>query len=193
MEKSVMFAIKRTISKFAAHVLVKKHMKLKRTNLMNPPTIVIMIFFIENVNIQDSAHINQIKNENSDLSIFLSSNGISVSYKIDTRAQCNVIPLTVLKMFDPESDLCPVNIKLSACNNSKISVLGKCSLTLKHKKDHFDVSFIVVNSKSVSILGLATCESLNLIKRISAVNVSDEQFLSEFSEKKKYSPYWNQG
>ena len=92
-------------------------------------------------------------------------------------------------MFDPESDLCPVNIKLSACNNSKIPVLGKCSLTLKHKKDHFDVLFIVVNSKSVSILGLATCESLNLIKRISAVNVSDEQFLSEFSEKKKYSPY----
>ena len=179
-----MFAIKRTISKFAAHVLVKKYMKLKRTNLMNPPTIAIMIFFIENVNIQDSAHINQIKNENSDLSIFLSSNGISVSCKIDTRAQCNVIPLTVLKMFDPESDLCPVNIKLSACNNSKIPVLGKCSLTLKHKKDHFDVSFIVVNSKSVSILGLATCESLNLIKRISAVNVSDEQFLSEFSEKK---------
>ena len=32
MEKFVMFAIKRTISKFAAHVLVKKYMKLKRTN-----------------------------------------------------------------------------------------------------------------------------------------------------------------
>ena len=69
-----MFAIKRTISKFAAHVLVKKYMKLKTTNLMNPPTIAIMTFFIENVNIQDSAHINQIKNENSDFPIFLSSN-----------------------------------------------------------------------------------------------------------------------
>ena len=32
------------------------------------------------------------------------------------------------------------------------------------------------------ILGLATSESLNLIKRISAINVSDEQFLSEFSD-----------
>ena len=32
MEKFVMFAIKRTISKFAAHVLVKKYMKLKRTS-----------------------------------------------------------------------------------------------------------------------------------------------------------------
>ena len=33
MEKFVMFAIKGTISKFAAHVLLKKYMKLKRTNL----------------------------------------------------------------------------------------------------------------------------------------------------------------
>ena len=135
-------------------------------------------FFTEAVNIQDSAHTDQIKNENSDWSLTLPSNGIPVSYKIDTGAQC----LTILKKFDPEPDLCPVNIKLSAYNNSKIPVLGKCSLTLKHKKDHFDVSFIVVDSKSVPILGLATSESLNLIKRISTINVSDEQFLSEFSD-----------
>ena len=88
-------------------------------------------FFIETVSIQDSAYINQIKNENSDWSITLPSNGIPVSYKIDTGAQCNVIPLTILKKFDPEPDLCPVNIKLSAYNNSTIPVLGKCSLTLK--------------------------------------------------------------
>ena len=108
--------------------------------------------------------------------------GIPISYKIDTGAQCKVIPLTILKKFDPEPDLCPVNIKLSAYNNSKIPILGECSLTLKHKEDHFNVSFIVVDSQSVSILGLATSESLNLIKHISAINVSGEQFLSEFSD-----------
>ena len=58
------------------------------------------------------------------------------------------------KKIDPESDLCPLNIQLSAYNNSKIPLLGKCSLTLKHKKDHFDVYFIVVDSKCVPILGL---------------------------------------
>ena len=87
-----------------------------------------------------------------------------------------------MKKFDPEPDLCPLNIKLSAYNNSKIPVLGKCSITLKHKKDYFDVLFIVVDSKSIPILGLATSESLNLRKRISAVNVSNEQFFSEFSD-----------
>ena len=90
--------------------------------------------------------------------------------------------MTILKKFDPENDLCPVNIKLSAYNNSKIPVLGKSFRTLKHKKDHFGVLFIVVDSRSVPILVLATSEILNLIKRISAVNLSDEQFLCEFSD-----------
>ena len=86
----------------------------------------------------------------------------------------------MLKTLDPEPDPFPVNIEISTYNNSKISVLGKCSLTLKHKKDQFEVSFIVVYTKSVPILGLTICESLNLIKCISAVNLNDEQFLSEF-------------
>ena len=181
MEKFAMLEIKRTISKFATHVLVKKYMKLKRTTLMNPLTRVIMTFFFETVDIQNSAHINQIKNENPTWSITLSSNEIPVWCKIETKAQCNIILLTTLEKCYPELDLCPKNIKLSTYN-SKIPVLGKCSFTLKHKKDHFDVSFIVVNSKSVPILGLATSENLNLIKHISVVNVSDEQFLFEFSD-----------
>ena len=40
--------------------------------------------------------------------------------------------------------------------------------------------FIVVDSKSVRILGLSTSESLDQIKHISTVNISGEQFLSEF-------------
>ena len=55
-------------------------------------------------------------------------------------------------------------------------------LTLKHKEDDFDVLFVVVNSKSLHILGSSTSESRNLIKLISNVNVSDEQFLPELSD-----------
>ena len=68
--------------------------------------------FLLKYNAQDSAHINQIKNENSDWSINLPSNGIPVSYLIYTGAQCNVIPLTFLKKFDAEPDLYPMNMKV---------------------------------------------------------------------------------
>ena len=130
-----MFVIKRTISKFVVHMLVKKYthvIEKDESDKSCRPEQLWFFFLIETVNIQDSAHINQIKNENSDWTITLPSNRIPVSYKIDSRAQCNIIPLTILKKFDHEPDLCPVNIKLFAYNNSKIHVLGKCSLTLKH-------------------------------------------------------------
>ena len=42
-----MFAIKIIISKFAAHVLVKKSMKFKRSNLINSPTSAIMNFVLK--------------------------------------------------------------------------------------------------------------------------------------------------
>ena len=93
-----------------------------------------------------------------------------------------LIPLAIFKIFDPEPYFFPVNLNLSTDNNSKVLTLGKCSLTPKHKKDHFDVSFIVVDSKSISILGLSTSECLNMIKRSYIVNVSVEQSLYEFSD-----------
>ena len=47
MKKFVMFAIKGTISKFAAYVLVKKYMKLKTMNLMSPLNRAIMNFSLK--------------------------------------------------------------------------------------------------------------------------------------------------
>ena len=85
--------------------------------------------------------------------------------------------MTILKKFDPEHNLCPVSIKLPTFNNSKIPIL-----TLTHKKNHFDISFILVDSKSIPILRLSTSESLNLIKFISVVNINNKQFLCEFPD-----------
>ena len=56
----------------------------------------------------------------SDCSITLPTNRTLVSCKTDYRAQYNVTPLTILKKFDPKSDLSQVKTKLSAYNNSKI-------------------------------------------------------------------------
>ena len=90
-------------------------------------------------------NISHIKNEPSDWNISLSSNDTPISYKIDTGAQCNVIPVEYLENISPKLDLQPVNVKLSAYNGLKIPVVGKCSLTLDHKNNSFKVSFIVVD------------------------------------------------
>ena len=94
-------------------------------------------------------NISQIKNKPSDWNITISSDGIPISYKIDTGVQCNVIPVESLENISLKPDLQPVNLKLSPYNGSKIPVVGKCSLTLDHKNNSFQVSFIVVDSDSV--------------------------------------------
>ena len=49
--------------------------------------------------------------------------------------------------------------KLSAYNNSKISMIGKCLFTHEHESELFNASFIVVDTKSVTIFGLEACEN----------------------------------
>ena len=109
---------------------------------------------------------------------FITSNGLPISCKIDTGAQCNVDSLKMYQKLNPQPDLHPVNLKLSGYNNSKIPVIGKCSLTLEHKNELFNVSFLVVDRKSVPIHGLESCKNLKLIKRICSVESKENLFLS---------------
>ena len=126
-------------------------------------------FFVETISSQDPLIINKIKNS-SVWSITLTSNRLPVSYKIDTDTQCNVVPfLKIYQKFNPQPDLHPVNLKLSAYSNSEIPVIGKCSLTLEHKSKLFNMLFLVVNTKSLSILGLESCKNLKLIKHICSI------------------------
>ena len=103
-------------------------------------------------------------------------------YKIDTGAQCNVVTLKIYQKVNPQSDIHPVNLKLSAYNNSEISVICKYSLTLKHEDELFKVFFFVVDTKSVPILRLELGENLKLIKRICCVESKENSFLYEFSD-----------
>ena len=139
-------------------------------------------FFVEIINIQDPLNINEIKNESSIWSIDLTSNGLSISYKTDTGARCNVVPLKIYQKLNPQPDLHPVNLKLSVYNNSEIPVIGKCSITLEHKSELFNVTFLVADTKSVPILGLESCENLKFIKRICSVESKENWFLSAFSD-----------
>ena len=75
-----------------------------------------------------------------------------------------------------------LNLKLSAYNISQIPVIGKCSLSLEHKSKLLKVSFLVVDTKSVPILGLELCKNLKLIKCIYSIELKENSLLSEFSD-----------
>ena len=101
-------------------------------------------FFVETIIIQDPLNINEIKNESSVWSITLTSNGLPILYKIDTGTQCNLVPPKIYQKCNPQPDLHPVSLKLSAYNNSKIYVIGKCLFTLDIKTNCSTCPFLLL-------------------------------------------------
>ena len=61
----------------------------------------------------------------------------------------------------------------------KFQWLASAHLILAHKNKSFKVSFIIVNSDSVPILGMKTREHLQLIKRICRIEKNNDTFFSE--------------
>ena len=168
MDKFAITVIGKTILRSALHEFEKP--KLNHVLLTNTSFSLIREIFKETL--KNLADISQIKNEPSDWNITLSSNSTPISYKIDTGFQFNVIPVESLENISPKSDLQPLNIKPSAYNGSKIPVVGKCSLSLAHKNNSFNASFIAVDSDSVPIFRLKTSKHLQLIKRICRIETN---------------------
>jgi len=70
----------------------------------------------------------------------------------------------------------------TAYNSTKIPVLGKCILRVLHKRKMVPILFIVTEADSMAILGLDTCEKLNLVERIMLVNKENPDIMQEFSD-----------
>lgn len=75
-------------------------------------------------------------------------------YKIDTGTQFNLARLKINRKFKPQFDLHPVNQEISPYKNCNIPVIRKCSHALEKKIEQLKVSFLVVDTESLPILGL---------------------------------------
>ena len=124
-------------------------------------------FFTQAGSESSEASVFTVNDTESDWSVTLEMNGSDVTFKVDTGAQCNVIPKHLLQKFSPKPKIKPATIKLSAYNGTSIPVSGKCIGKLKLKDRTVNVLFIVVDSDSVPILGLNTSVKLNVIKYLS--------------------------
>ena len=106
--------------------------------------------------------------------------GMYVTYTLDTGAQSNILPQHIYYSLGNRPRLRKSNIKLSAYNGESIPVKGKVVVRIeKGKNKSFPVQFIVP-TKSNPIIGLETCERLNLIKRVMLINDSDPSIFDEY-------------
>ncbi|XP_033731746.1 uncharacterized protein K02A2.6-like [Pecten maximus] len=123
----------------------------------------------------------------SDWQTELFVNGHSISLKLDTGAQANVISGKIYdKVKNSYSKLQNSKSKLTTFSGEKIPVRGVVDLKCRYGNKVNVLPFMVVDIESPAVLGLKACEELNLIQRTSPyihqVKQTNHSILQEYSE-----------
>ena len=115
----------------------------------------------------------------------LKINNLNVSFKIDTGAMCNVLPLSQFKRLGLSNKILEkTTTKLKSYTGDCLEVIGLCRLTcFKGNKKYF-LHFYVVKSNTQAILGLPSCEELNLVMKVDSLteNIEYKEMIKEFGE-----------
>ncbi|CAI9726240.1 Hypothetical predicted protein [Octopus vulgaris] len=98
---------------------------------------------------------------------------IDLRLKIDTGDQSDILPDNLYKKIFPEhmtqedkvkeGILTPSDVILTAYGGTRIPQLGKTTITGTHKGETIKCSFYVARTKGPAILGLNTCQKLNIV------------------------------
>ena len=112
--------------------------------------------------------------------VTIESNELPVTYKLDTGAEANVIPIHQFYKFRRRPTLHKTKTRLTAYNQTPIKVEGRCIINLNYRSKTYPTLFIIAHTKSKPILGLQACERLNLVKRIDSS--SSSEYTTEYSD-----------
>ena len=116
-------------------------------------------------------------------SVILNSNGTSICYKINSGAQVNIIPENKIETLQAKPRITKSTTTLSADNGSNVLVKRQCTLDIQYCGKNVPFLFIVVDTKSSSIIWLNLSKQSNLIKRILSIsNYQKCNFLNEYKD-----------
>ena len=112
--------------------------------------------------------------------------GKTVNMKLDTGAQCNVLPYHVYKQIS-RKPLKASKSRLVSYSGHRLNTVGKATLLVSTKDKYIPMEFEIVKDKSMPILGLKACLDLNLISRLYSLNLNiktatTEEILDNYSD-----------
>ena len=104
-----------------------------------------------------------------DWSVTILMNHQRTTFKIDTGAQCNVIPQWQYHQMckDP---LQPSSASLVVFGGHKLRTCGRAKIPCQQKDVHYLIEFEVIDHGVTNILGLVTCIEMNLVQCIDTVS-----------------------
>lgn len=99
-------------------------------------------------------------------------NGVVIRMKLDTGAESNCMSKTVFETLKYQPPIRRTNSILSGYGGNRIAPIGTVTLKLHHKRRTHDVEFFVVDGNVQTLLGLASCQQLDVVRRVDALNSS---------------------
>jgi hypothetical protein len=95
-------------------------------------------------------------------------NGKDIQLKLDTGAQCNVMPLYLCESMNLTIEECPTK-SLISYSEHRIPVIGQVTTNCIVRGAPISLTFKIVAEKFQPILGRASCESTKLISRVQQI------------------------
>jgi len=112
----------------------------------------------------------------------LEVNKTVIPFKLDTGSSVNIISYKDYQSLQEKTKLSPSKVKLTAYSGSEVPVIGQCRMTVMYKSNQYQILVIVSPNNVQPILGLDTCEKLNLVKRVWTVIKENAESTSGKSE-----------
>ena len=116
----------------------------------------------------------------------------SVDFKLDSGAQCNVLPLKTFHKLAERPRLSTTTKRVVSYSSHRLLVRGTCLLPVQveGRQHQIMAKFYVIDTKAPPLLGLPDCRALNLIQRVHSLSsdtkISDSStvrtILEEFTD-----------
>ncbi|GBL74991.1 hypothetical protein AVEN_243793-1 [Araneus ventricosus] len=102
-------------------------------------------------------------------------NDFPVTFKLDTGAQANVLPLSVIRKLENQPSIHPTSLEVCTYTGDALPVVGESVFMCVANNQHRELKFIIVDLNVQPVLSAAACTALNLVKRIdSSLQVSEK-------------------
>ena len=115
----------------------------------------------------------------------LIARNIKVRRKLDTGAEVDILPQNAFKGLKNCSPLRSTNAVLTSFSNNNVTPTGVVTLTIKHYGNTVQTQFFVKH-RVLPILGLPSCQELNLISGIDNVSPKSPQMPHAANGKKQF-------
>ncbi|XP_041983078.1 uncharacterized protein LOC121736085 isoform X2 [Aricia agestis] len=151
---------------FAKMCRTQKKYQIKQKNRVNAVEE-------SSISSEDEVYISAINaGGNKDWTEKIQVGNVQFTAKLDTGAQCNVLPRHLIDKI--KAKLKPSRTKnLISYTEDRLAVLGEAELLCTIKNEESNITFKVVQEKVTPILGLDTCEKLELIARVKTLKESE--------------------